>query len=164
MYSIIRVPDGANCLRCQKTTSCLFNFHPSQTSPSPPSASFKESITSSANLHKVKIQESLPFLFLFLPMIAQTNSKIKVAFFCPISSPSLVASDLTLTNTKYGEGMVTLANAVSVILKVMPLLEEMFSHPRQNLSSDHRQITITTHLTCLPISSLSSLFRRPPFC
>ena len=129
MYSIIRVPDGANCLRCHKTTSCLFNFHPSQTSPSPPSASFKESITSSANLHKVKIQESLPFLFLFLPMIAQTNSKIKVAFFCPISSPSLVASDLTLTNTKYGEGMVTLANAVSVILKLCHYWRRCFLIP-----------------------------------
>ena len=116
MYSIIRVPDGANCLRCHKTTSCLFNFHPSQTSPS-------------ANLHKVKIQESLPFLFLFLPMIAQTNSKIKVAFFCPISSPSLVASDLTLTNTKYGEGMVTLANAVSVLLKLCHYWRRCFLIP-----------------------------------
>ena len=85
MYSIIRVPDGANCLRCQKkTTSRLFNLHPSQASPSPPpplackrnifrphvackrnifrphvpcsppSDSFKESISSSANLLKVK--------------------------------------------------------------------------------------------------------------
>ena len=102
----------------KKTTSRLFNLHPSQASPSPPpplackrnifrphvackrnifkphvapsppSDSFKESISSSANLPKVKIQGSLPSLY------------------------------LTLTNTKYGEGMVTLANAVSVLLKL----------------------------------------------
>ena len=130
MYSIIRVPDGANCLRCQKkTTSRLFNLHPSQASPSPPpplackrnifrphvackrnifkphvapsppSDSFKESISSSANLLKVKIQGSLPSLY------------------------------LTLTNTKYGEGMVTLANAVSVILKLCHYWRRCFLIP-----------------------------------
>ena len=119
MYSIIRVPDGANCLRCQKkTTSRLFNLHPSQASPSPPpplackrnifrphvpcsppSDSFKESISSSANLPKVKIQGSLPSLY------------------------------LTLTNTKYGEGMVTLANAVSVLLKLCHYWRRCFLIP-----------------------------------
>ena len=134
MYSIIRVPDGANCLRCHKTTSCLFNFHPSQTSPSPPSDSFKESISSSANLLKVKNSRkfAIPIFDLDKYKVWGRNGYFGKCSVCPF--------------------------------KVMPLLEEMFSHPRQTLSSDHRRITITSHLTCLPISSLSSLFRRPPFC
>ena len=146
MYSIIRVPDGANCLRCQKkTTSRLFNLHPSQASPSPPpplackrnifrphvapsppSDSFKESISSSANLLKVKNSRkfAIPIFDLDKYKVWGRNGYFGKCSVCPF--------------------------------KVMPLLEEMFSHCRQTLSSDHRQITITSHLTCLPISSLSS--------
>ena len=140
----------------KKTTSRLFNLHPSQASPSPPpplackrnifrphvackrnifrphvpcsppSDSFKESISSSANLLKVK------------------NSR---KFAIPIFD--LDKYKVWGRNGYFGKCSVC-------PFKVMPLLEEMFSHPRQTLSSDHRQITITSHLTCLPISSLSS--------
>ena len=153
MYSIIRVPDGANCLRCQKkllhvcSTSTHLKHHPPHhhvackrnifrphVPCSPPSDSFKESISSSANLLKVKNSRkfAIPIFDLDKYKVWGRNGYFGKCSVCPF--------------------------------KVMPLLEEMFSHPRQTLSSDHRQITITTHLTCLPISSLSSLFRRPPFC
>ena len=64
------------------------------------------------------------FLWLLRPI-----PRSKWLFFCPISSPSLVASDLTLTNTKYGEGMVTLANAVSVLLKLCHYWRRCFLIP-----------------------------------
>ena len=57
-------------------------------------------------------------------------SQDQSGFFCPIGSPSLVANDLTLTNTKCGEGMF-----IQCPFEVVPLLEELFSHPRLSLRS-----------------------------
>ena len=130
MYSIIRVPDGANCLRCKKkllhvcSTSTHLKHHPPHHHHQRVNEIYSDHtwrVNEIYSDHTWRPPHQVTVLRKVSPPL-RIYSKLKIQG----SLPSLY---LTLTNTKYGEGMVTLANAVSVLLKLCHYWRRCFLIP-----------------------------------